>query len=198
MVCLDFQNSNPKRFAVQSYSLKLKMVALIVNLLHWLSAALLRHAPTEQVVHHMKLPLPPIIHKVLDAEAVDRFDEVLIIGDIHGCYDEMLNLLRQAEQEVKGGRLLKLFVGDLVNKGPKNVDVVRYFLNEGREDSLSVRGNNDEYIISEYLKYRDDPASLSPNRHWIKNFTDEEIDYLISLPYTISLPSLNSIIGSFL
>jgi hypothetical protein len=172
------------------------MVALIVNLLHWLSAAFLRTSSGEQLVHHMKLPLPPIIHKVLDAEAVDRFDEVLIVGDVHGCYDEMISLLQLAEKEANGGRLLKLFVGDLVNKGPKNPEVVRYFLNEGREDSLSVRGNHDEYVISEYLKYRDDPTQLNPQRTWIKDFTDEEIDYLISLPYTISLPTLNSVVGT--
>jgi protein phosphatase len=74
-----------------------------------------------------------------------------IIGDVHGCFDELVQLIGQlgyAEQPGGGwkhpeGRKL-LFVGDLVDRGPKVPEVVRLvleFVNAGT--ALCVAGNHD-------------------------------------------------------
>ena len=44
------------------------------------------------------------------------------IGDVHGCVDEVLDLLRKV-QFMPGD--LVLFLGDLVGKGPKSKTVIR-------------------------------------------------------------------------
>lgn len=58
-----------------------------------------------------------------------------------------------------------------------------------------VRGNHDEVVLREHLTWKQHPDyHLKHKNKWMKHLTNEEIDHLISLPYTISIPSLNSII----
>ena len=61
----------------------------------------------------------------------------LIVGDIHGCREELEDLLEESGWE-DGDQLVS--VGDLVAKGPDSRGVLRLF----RElDGLAVRGNHD-------------------------------------------------------
>lgn len=46
----------------------------------------------------------------------------IIIGDVHGCFDELQELLKKVNWEREKDRLV--FVGDLVNKGPKSLEVI--------------------------------------------------------------------------
>lgn len=74
-----------------------------------------------------------------------------IIGDVHGCYDELLSLLGNlgyVADEEKGmihpaGRKA-IFLGDLCDRGPKNMEVLRLamkMVNGGT--ALAVPGNHD-------------------------------------------------------
>ncbi|KAL5017436.1 hypothetical protein ScPMuIL_007025 [Solemya velum] len=130
---------------------------------------------------------PPVRHLVLEPEDI-REKAVFVIGDIHGCLDELLELVEKARRTEQGREILFLFVGDLINKGPKNAEVVKYI----RElKGLSVRGNNDESLIDEL---RGDRSNLSSKYGWVAEMADEDIDYLLKMPYTISIPSINSMI----
>ncbi|WP_017726951.1 bis(5'-nucleosyl)-tetraphosphatase PrpE [Halalkalibacterium ligniniphilum] len=58
--------------------------------------------------------------------------ELDIIGDIHGCYQELLALINELGYESKGdlfihphGRKLA-FVGDLTDRGPQSLEVIRF------------------------------------------------------------------------
>src|SRR5215470_2427964 len=74
-----------------------------------------------------------------------------IIGDVHGCYDELLVLLTQLGYERSTGGGFKhpqgrkaVFVGDLVDRGPKipeTVVLVKQMVNAGH--ALYVPGNHD-------------------------------------------------------
>ncbi|CAN7991802.1 unnamed protein product, partial [Ixodes pacificus] len=92
-------------------------------------------------VHHFGLPFPAQMHKTLSAEFVASFKQVLIIGDVHGCYDELMELLHTHRAHDKD--TLKLFVGDLVNKGPKSEQVLDFIMGNNIT-CQSVRGNHDE------------------------------------------------------
>ena len=75
-----------------------------------------------------------------------------IIGDVHGCFDELLELLAALGYEAGGdagawhhpaGRKV-VFVGDLVDRGPKIPEVVRLVMDSVRTGSaLCVPGNHD-------------------------------------------------------
>lgn len=133
-------------------------------------------------------PSPPNCHTVLDESFLSKFEEIFVIGDVHGCFDELMVMLKRISNHDK---ILKLFVGDLVNKGPKNSEVINFMINHTNE-CLSVRGNHDEVVISEWVTNSKNPGSLRPKNKWIESITKDQIDYLINMPYTISLPAINN------
>jgi hypothetical protein len=62
----------------------------------------------------------------------------IVVGDIHGCYDELVELVDQANLGPKD-RIVS--VGDLITKGPKNREVLDLFIKDER--FLAVIGNHD-------------------------------------------------------
>lgn len=78
-----------------------------------------------------------------------------IIGDVHGCGDELEELLGRLGYRSAGedgfvhpeGRKV-LFLGDLTDRGPRNVWVVRTVLAMAREgNALACPGNHDDKLV---------------------------------------------------
>jgi len=68
---------------------------------------------------------------------------LLIIGDVHGMLDELKDLLGKADyNSSRGDRVI--FVGDLVNKGPKSSGVVQYAMDI---NATTVRGNHEDKVL---------------------------------------------------
>lgn len=67
--------------------------------------------------------LPPSIHAttLTTREHAEQTKRIVIVGDVHGCLDEMQELL--AKVNFTSGPDLLLFNGDMVNKGPHSVKV---------------------------------------------------------------------------
>ena len=67
----------------------------------------------------------------------------IIVGDLHGCMDELSDLLEEVEFDTARDRLIS--VGDIVAKGPRGAELVRFMRKRGH---LAVRGNHDEKLIA--------------------------------------------------
>ena len=132
-------------------------------------------------------PLPSIIHAKL--ETLNPKDRVILVGDVHGCLDELKLLLQQCEW--KQGIDTLIFVGDLVNKGPHSSEVVKFV----REtNSLSVRGNHDDACIRRTMDYKATNEEPTANYSYVKDFSDDDVAWLKELPYTISIPSHQALV----
>lgn len=137
------------------------------------------------------IALPNFCHIDISSSVIcDR--AVFVIGDVHGCLDEMCELMDKACSIEKNS--LFILVGDLVNKGPYSVGVVRK-LKEMGSSVYAVRGNHDEGALREIESFTKDREYHIPERYnWIKDLNVEDVDFLSSLPYTISIPCLNTLI----
>jgi len=116
-----------------------------------------KHAPAKSAPAK-PAPVPPL-PKTDWRRVHGPFD---VIGDVHGCADELVALLeklgywvrlegegaaRRAVTEAPHGRRA-FFVGDLVDRGPKSPDVVRIVLAmAARGHAFSVIGNHDDKFL---------------------------------------------------
>jgi hypothetical protein len=108
-----------------------------------------------------------------------------VIGDVHGCARELDRLLDRCELG-RGDRVV--LVGDLVNKGPDSLTVIRRCLEIGAE---AVLGNHDDLLLRCIAARRrdDDDDFPEPVRKLARKLKDEEIGWLSELPLFLRLPA---------
>lgn len=70
---------------------------------------------------------------------------IYVIGDIQGCFDSLIELLEQIEFNQKKDQLW--FAGDLVNRGPKSLETLRFIKALG-SSATCVLGNHDISLIA--------------------------------------------------
>lgn len=108
----------------------------------------------------------------------------IVVGDIHGCYDELIALLDQLDLQ-REDRVIG--VGDLTVKGPKNREVVELFSTDKRFQS--VIGNHDLALVK---KWKDPSRPIKKTQQnayaELTQNGDSLLRYLSSLPYFIKLP----------
>ena len=116
-----------------------------------------------------------------------------VIGDIQGCYKEFKELLKQINFNKKKDTLW--LAGDLVNRGPKSYDVIKYIMDLD-SSAITVLGNHDFFLMASYYKL--DPWPYKNNNfedilsskdadqiiNWLRNqkliHLDSELGYILS------------------
>jgi hypothetical protein len=107
----------------------------------------------------------------------------IVVGDIHGCYDELIELLEKAGFS-ENDRVVA--VGDLITKGPKNREVLELFMTDSRFST--VIGNHD---LALRRRWNGEDVELKPAQKEahkeLKSEKDAYTTYLNRLPFTIDL-----------
>ncbi|EGR0230185.1 bis(5'-nucleosyl)-tetraphosphatase (symmetrical) ApaH [Vibrio vulnificus] len=78
-----------------------------------------------------------------------------IVGDIQGCFDELMLLLAQCQFDKNQDTLW--VAGDLVARGPKSLDTLRFIKSLG-DSAKVVLGNHDLHLIAVSLGIRNNKA----------------------------------------
>lgn len=89
----------------------------------------------------------------------------LIVGDLHGCYDEMLDLLKLVDYRPAEDRLI--FTGDVINRGPQSKACIEFLQ---QHKARSVLGNHEYFMLQSFLLkepernvYKNMAAEFGPN-----------------------------------
>lgn len=102
------------------------------------------------------------------------------VGDIHGCYNELMTKLDEVGFDRQRDTLWAL--GDLVDRGPDSEKVVR-LLNEPWFNS--IKGNHE--VLMEEANKGNSEMHLINGGHWFGLLPQEERDELVSLVEDLSI-----------
>ncbi|AIT09161.1 diadenosine tetraphosphatase [Candidatus Francisella endociliophora] len=73
-----------------------------------------------------------------------------VIGDIQGCYDELLQLLQKISFDKRKDKLI--FAGDIINKGPKSLETINFIMSLG-DAAETVLGNHEILFLAISYNY---------------------------------------------
>jgi len=128
---------------------------------------------------------------------IEPNQRLIIIGDIHGCYDEFINLLLYVNYDKNNDIIVS--VGDLITKGPESSNVLNLFIQN--KNCYAVMGNH-EYCVNRWVEvFEHDIKSLpvglrigSEHESLAKLLTNEQINYLRNLPHILRIDCYNLIV----
>jgi len=138
-------------------------------------------------------PLPATLHRRLttghpSSAALRPDGRLIVIGDVHGCLNELRALLSALRHRPGLDNLV--LTGDIVAKGPASQQVIQLVRELG---GWVARGNNDDVALAAYAAWRRGQA-VPPQMEFVKAWTDEDAAYLTQLPFTVRLPEYGCIV----
>ena len=111
----------------------------------------------------------------------------IFIGDIHGCIDEFNELISKLSYDPENDRLILL--GDLVDRGPDSVAVVR----KAREMKLECLMGNHEHKYIKWFRSQGTRVDVYDRRDYYDLLSNEDITYINDMPTYIELDNVVAI-----
>ena len=109
----------------------------------------------------------------------------IVVGDIHGCYDELMKLLERAKFSAEDRVVC---VGDLITKGPKSREILELFMTDAR--FTTVIGNHDLALRRRWNGEDIELSSAQKETHKeLKSEKDAYAAFFNRLPFMIDLGS---------
>jgi hypothetical protein len=117
---------------------------------------------------------------------VGHSKRLLLVGDVHGCYDELVALMESVGFDGTVDQVVS--VGDLFRKGPKNKEVMDW----ARDNHvLAVRGNHEQRLLKQRKKWKKGTfeAEDNPDTVLMSEFDHDDFKWLKALPFSIDFPA---------
>lgn len=109
-----------------------------------------------------------------------------IVGDVHGCFRTLEALLHRIAFEPSTDRLV--FVGDLVNKGPDSLSVLRW-VQRHRQTAETVLGNHELRLLRRHFGLAREKSSDTFDDVLTANDRADLITWILSRPLLIDAES---------
>ena len=110
---------------------------------------------------------------------------IYCISDIHGCYDEFIELIEKIE--LKYDDVLYI-LGDVIDRGNKVVECLKYI--KSHPQIIMLMGNHEHMMINYYenqKKHWHRDGGIETQRQMEESYTEDEIvdllDWIETLPY---------------
>ncbi len=107
-----------------------------------------------------------------------KYRYVWAIGDIQGCHDDFMALLKKIDFDSSKDQLW--LVGDLVNRGNGSLKMLEYLYGI-KDNVVAVLGNHDISLLAAYWGLKKSNPTIDPILNSPK--ADELIDWVRSLPF---------------
>lgn len=128
--------------------------------------------------------------------SIPKGQRIYAIGDIHGCYDLLQQLIEKINQDVQSNPVshtTEIYLGDYIDRGHHSADVINWLTASTAtcDNRICIKGNHELYPIS----------FLSDSRvyeHW-KRLGGREtlLSYDLDVPLTLSEADLNALQRDF-
>ena len=75
-------------------------------------------------------------------------EKIFAIGDIHGCFDKLCELMQKIKIDFERDTLI--FMGDYIDRGPNSFEVVEYLIDLKKRfpKTIFLKGNHEEMLLN--------------------------------------------------
>lgn len=120
---------------------------------------------------------------------------ILAIGDIHGCLDQLRNLLAIIDWKPEEDTLV--FIGDYIDRGPDSAGVIEHILGlrQWSDKIICLLGNHEQMFLdfmegrnTDLFIHNGGAATLESYGGWEAGLPTAHFEFLKSLPYYYETP----------
>lgn len=114
----------------------------------------------------------------------------IVIGDIHGCYNELKSLLTklEANQKYQKGVDRLIFLGDYIDRGKDSKKVIQFIkkLQKDYDNVIALKGNHEDMCVN-FFKYQDKTWEFNDCRDTLRSYKGcaeliRDISWIENLP----------------
>jgi hypothetical protein len=133
----------------------------------------------------------PIYHKSakdfkLKINSIDSTIDLDIIGDIHGLYNDFLEMMEILNYDKEGNHpenKKMLFLGDIIDRGPDSIKMIRLVKKLVKNGHFALKGNHEEQLIENIKRYKDNKnpeGSYAALKTFKEIINEKDLDELYS------------------